>query len=51
MIALNNRTYRLVLSETGLPLVVVRQSRLIWRVASARDTANVLAGLTLRVVS
>lgn len=43
-IVLNGKTYSRVLDVDGLVLVIVQQSRMIWRVASPAASVNVLAG-------
>jgi hypothetical protein len=47
---LNNRTYGTVLDAAGQIVVIAQKSPLIWRVASPKDRAKVLAGLNLPVL-
>lgn len=42
---LYNRVYEVVRDADGFPVVIYRQSRLIWRVASPEAALRVLAGL------
>lgn len=50
MIRLMGRDYRTARTLTGETIVIVQQSRHIWRVVTGRVARLVLAGRTLRVV-
>ncbi len=49
-ITLNGATYHLDLDMTGAVLVTRRVTPTLSRVASARDTARVLAGLSVTII-
>lgn len=44
-IALNGQTYTTVLAMNGARLALRKQTATLWRIASARDSIRVLAGL------
>lgn len=50
-ITLFGQVYAVVLTIDGQKLVIVQRGPWMWRVASDKDAARVLAGLTLRIVA
>lgn len=49
-ITLSGATYRVVLTTNGKPVVIVRRSERMCRIAPADMTSRVLAGFTLKVM-
>lgn len=49
-VQLHGRTYRIIRTLTGETIVIVQQSRHIWRVVTGRVARLVLAGRNLEIV-